>query len=140
MILQVYDASDPTLAYTSSGITPGQSITGALAREAGENVGKYGYTLGDLSAGKNYSLQLATGQTFEITPADIIIEENPGYNMPYDGKPHGITVRATTVNLQPTIYYSTTELTKDNYTSDGKTDALTYAHFMDGEQRVYLGL
>lgn len=74
---KVFDTDDPSLTF----ITPptnaladingySTALTGALSRVSGENVGNYAFTLGTLSAGPNYTLQLlAVGNYFAITPA-----------------------------------------------------------------------
>ena len=66
---KVYGASDPTLTYTANAaLESGDSFTGVLGRAAGENAGSYAITLGNLSAGPNYALSLATTPvTFAIT-------------------------------------------------------------------------
>ena len=46
--------ADPALTYTSSGLVDGDSISGSLSRDSGENVGTYAITQGTLSAGANY--------------------------------------------------------------------------------------
>src|SRR5207249_1001585 len=63
---KIFGAADPTLTYTNSEGLLAASFTGALSRNAGENVGNYAITLGTLSAGSNYSLSLAPA-SFEIT-------------------------------------------------------------------------
>src|SRR5207244_304300 len=56
---KVYGTSDPTLTFSNNAsLTPG-AFTGALGRASGEDVGNYAITLGNLSAGSNYSLSLA---------------------------------------------------------------------------------
>ena len=56
-------------AYSSS--ETGATFTGALARETGDNVGTYAYTLGSLSAGTNYTLTLNNNaDKFKITAKD----------------------------------------------------------------------
>jgi len=77
---KVYGAADPTFTYTASPtLAAGNSFTGALGREAGEDVGTYPYTLGNLSAGANYTLVLAaTPPTFAITPATVTISPTAG--------------------------------------------------------------
>jgi len=68
---KVFGASDPTFTYTAS---PDVTLTGALARQTGENVGTYAYDLGDLSGGTDYTLVLAeTPPSFEITPATVTV-------------------------------------------------------------------
>ena len=52
---KVYGQADPALTYTASGLETGDSFTGSLARAAGNDVGTYAITKGDLSAGSNYT-------------------------------------------------------------------------------------
>lgn len=54
-----YDATDPTMEFTNNGGLATSAFTGALSREAGENVGSYVMNLGNLSTGDNYELSLA---------------------------------------------------------------------------------
>ena len=56
---KVYGASDPALTFTNNGGLAAADFTGALGRAAGDSVGTYAITLGDLSAGTNYDLTLA---------------------------------------------------------------------------------
>ena len=63
---KVYGAADPALTYTSSGLIGSDSLTGALTRTAGENVGTYNILVGTLSAGANYTLSY-TGESLVIT-------------------------------------------------------------------------
>ena len=59
--------ADPTFTYTPTPALVGSDVfSGALGRAAGETVGTYAYTLNTLSAGTNYTLTLAAGQTFAI--------------------------------------------------------------------------
>ena len=66
---KTYGADDPELTYNASESAP---FSGALAREAGENVGVYAITQGDLTAGANYAI-LFTGNNFEITRKSLNI-------------------------------------------------------------------
>ncbi len=63
---KVYGAADPAFAYT---LSEAISVTGALSRVAGENVGNYSITLGTLaSASTNHTIVLsATPVNFAIT-------------------------------------------------------------------------
>ena len=66
---KTYGATEPVFAYSSS--ETGATFTGALARETGDNVGTYAYTLGSLSAGTNYTLTLNNNaDKFKITAKD----------------------------------------------------------------------
>ncbi|TWI44569.1 SprB-like repeat protein, partial [Flavobacterium glaciei] len=54
---KVYGAVDPSLTYSVSPSLVGtDGFTGTLTRVAGENVGTYAITQGDLSAGSNYTI------------------------------------------------------------------------------------
>ena len=73
-----YGDDDPVaFAYTSSGLVGSDTLSGKLAREAGEDVGTYGILQGSLSAGSNYNLVL-TEATFEITRAFVTVTPDPG--------------------------------------------------------------
>lgn len=58
-------AADPELTYTVEGLVAGDTLTGALEREAGEEPGTYTISLGTLSAGDKYDIQF-TASTFTI--------------------------------------------------------------------------
>jgi hypothetical protein len=66
---KVYGSSDPVFTYTLSADV---TVTGVLGRATGESVGSYAFTLGDLSAGSNYSLELVgESATFDITAKSL---------------------------------------------------------------------
>ena len=67
---KIYRASDPVFTYSTS---PSVSLSGALSRVSGENVGTYSYTLGTLVGGANYSLSLGGSNTFAVTAATLTI-------------------------------------------------------------------
>jgi hypothetical protein len=70
---------DPVFTYTNSEWANNTNFTGALGREAGEAIGNYAFTLGDLSAGSNYSLvMVVTPPTFAISVSTGI--EDPQSN------------------------------------------------------------
>ena len=64
---KTYGDTDPELTYKSEGLEDGDTLTGALTREAGENVGSYAVLQGNLDAGKNY--------TIVYTGADLTIKK-----------------------------------------------------------------
>src|SRR5689334_5575640 len=69
---KVYGAKDPKLTFTFSGLVNGDTsavFTGALTRDAGQNVGNYAITQGTLAA-SNYTTS-STGANFAITPATL---------------------------------------------------------------------
>jgi hypothetical protein len=77
---KVYGNSDPAFTFTASGwkLSDGSGLfTGGLGRNSGEDAGSYGYTLGNLSAGGNYTLSLASGAFFSIEPAPLILTVRP---------------------------------------------------------------
>ncbi len=66
---KIYGQPDPQFAYTlSSTLAAGDTMTGALTRAAGENVGAYSIALGTLTAGSNYTLSLSGSVSFTINP------------------------------------------------------------------------
>jgi len=71
---KVYGMADPALTYQviSGALESGDSFSGSLTRDAGEEVGTYAITQGTLTAGSNYSLTLI-GNDFSITKADQTI-------------------------------------------------------------------
>jgi len=69
-----YGISDPTLAYTitSGSLVNGDTLTGSLARAAGENVGFYPMNLGTLTTTSNpkYSITFGVATDFQIIRVD----------------------------------------------------------------------
>ena len=83
---KVYGDVDPTYTYTNSEWADNTNLTGALSRVAGENVNTYAYTLGDLSAGTNYSLSIVgSPSTFAITAKALSITAVSIASRVYDG-------------------------------------------------------
>ena len=72
---KTYGDADPALTYTASGLVGGDTLTGSLARAAGENAGTYAITQGTLAVGANYSLSF-TGATLTIGTKNIKIVAN----------------------------------------------------------------
>ena len=55
---KTYGDADPAFTYTlSEPLVDGDTLTGALGRDAGEHVGDYALTLGSVNAGGNYELE-----------------------------------------------------------------------------------
>ncbi|UCS93781.1 gliding motility-associated C-terminal domain-containing protein [Echinicola marina] len=82
---KVYGDADPTFVFVASGLKngdPSSTITGALGRAVGEDVGIYAINQGTLDAGPNYSINFATAN-FEITPATLDITADAGQNKVY---------------------------------------------------------
>ncbi len=57
---KVYGAANPTYTYTNTALVGTDSLSGALSRLTGENVGGYAMTLGTLTASPNYTVVLHT--------------------------------------------------------------------------------
>ncbi len=70
--IQVYGTEAVALTYTAGDLVAGNSFSGSLAREAGDNVGTYAITQGTLSAGDNYTINF-TGANYTITAIKIAV-------------------------------------------------------------------
>ena len=105
---KVYGDLEPTLTWTASGLTNGDTVsvfTGALDRAAGENVGTYLIGLGDLDAGSNYTTVLdAAPVTFEITKATVTVTPDSGQSKVYG-------------DLEPTLTWTASGLTNGDTVS-----------------------
>jgi large repetitive protein len=82
---KVFGTLDPLpFTYTfAPALDPTDVMSGALDRTAGEDVGNYAFTVGTLTAGPNYSLQIATTSTFSITPKQIAVTATTGQTKIY---------------------------------------------------------
>ncbi|MEP9319604.1 MBG domain-containing protein [Pseudomonas sp. LABIM340] len=92
---KTYGDKDPGLSYSVDGTKLGQSAqdllnAGALSRQAGENVGDYGISQGDLGMnnglGGNYTLKFVDGQ-LQIVPAHLVVTAG-SKTVTYDGTTH----------------------------------------------------
>ncbi len=77
-VFKVYGDEDPEFLYSVSGLQfddTASIFTGELGREQGENVSNsaYLFTLGSLSAGSNYTLELSGDFGLFIDPATLIV-------------------------------------------------------------------
>ena len=82
---KVYGDADPVFTYQVSGYQNGDDsgiLSGALTRDAGENVGTYTIIQGTLDAGPNYTINY-TSADFEITPAILDVTANVGQSKVY---------------------------------------------------------
>ena len=72
---KVYGEADPVLTsrITSGSLVIGDSLSGSLTREAGENTGIYAIQQGKLTAGANYSLTFATAN-LTIAPKPLLAQ------------------------------------------------------------------
>lgn len=83
---KTFGDADPVFTYTNNNGLDSTSFTGNLGRAAGEDAGSYNYSIGTLSAGNNYSLQLDTrspAPVFVIKPKTATItpaaDQSKGY-------------------------------------------------------------
>jgi hypothetical protein len=75
-LTKIYGDADPTLSYDLTGFVNGEGfelVTGNLTRMSGEDVGSYAVLLGTLSAGSNYTIEVASTGSFLITPRSLTI-------------------------------------------------------------------
>jgi hypothetical protein len=98
---KLFGATNPTYTFATN---PVVSTTGALSRDAGENVATspYNYTIGTLaSADPNYTLSLVAGQSFAITALAITVTPNASQS-----KVFGATDPVYTYTTKPVVTLS----------------------------------
>ena len=71
-VSKTYGDKDPELTYKASGLVGNDKLTGALARDKGENAGSYAITQGTLAATDNYDLKF-TGAKLTIKRAAVTV-------------------------------------------------------------------
>ena len=69
---KIYGNADPTFTYVNDPLVTGDSFTGLLTRDPGENAGVYQINLGTLSLGSNYTITYVPNN-LTITRASIIV-------------------------------------------------------------------
>jgi hypothetical protein len=96
---KVYGNVDPTLAYavTTGNLVGVDTLGGALARAAGENVGAYAINQGTLANG-NYAIAFSANN-FGITKRPITVTAGAGQNKVYGSVDPALTYAVTTGNL-----------------------------------------
>src|SRR5262249_41204382 len=100
---KVYGDADPALSYSHGALLNGDTdsvFSGALSRDAGEDVGSYAITQGDLSAGGNYSI-VYVGADLSITKRDLTVTADAKSKVYGDADPalsysHGALVNGDT--------------------------------------------
>ena len=89
---KTYGAMHPTLTY---GFTPalvsGDSFSGALTRDPGENVGLYNITQGTLALSANYTLTFTSGVQFEIKKLMVTVTPDAGQSKSYGARDPTLT-------------------------------------------------
>ncbi|MES2560865.1 MAG: MBG domain-containing protein [Bacteroidota bacterium] len=75
---KVYGAADPALTYsiTSGSLVSGDSFTGSIVRDSGENVGTYIINQGTLGLSSNYALTYVK-DSLTITPRPVTVKADP---------------------------------------------------------------
>jgi hypothetical protein len=98
-LTRIYGDADPSLTHqvTTGNLVFGDTLSGALTRAVGENVGDYAITQGSLSAGSNYDLTFVNG-TLSITPRAITITADDLARIYGDADP-ALTHQVTSGNL-----------------------------------------
>ncbi|PLX09100.1 MAG: hypothetical protein C0596_04690 [Marinilabiliales bacterium] len=80
---KIYGTSDPILTYTySPALDGGDSFSGSLSRDTGEDAGFYTITAGTLTAGSNYSVTMDP-ETMQIIAKQITVVANSMQNKAY---------------------------------------------------------
>ena len=104
---KVYGESDPALTYqiTVGSLVGSDTLTGALTRDAGEDVGTYAITQGTLAASGNYNLTYV-GADLTITNASMTVDAD-GYSGVYDAAAHDGVLNVDPSESDATITYST---------------------------------
>ena len=120
---KAYGDADPALTYQVSGLLNGDTLTGALERDAGENVGSYAITQGSLDAGDNYTLTF-TGANLTITARPVTLSWSTPTSFTYDGSEHSVTAQVTNK-----VGNDAFELTYEN---NAKTDVGNYTAKVTG--------
>ncbi|NCA07458.1 MAG: hypothetical protein EBS85_01830 [Micrococcales bacterium] len=82
-----YCQPDPTLLYSASGLVRGDTLSGALSRTAGINLGDYAYNNGTLDGGNNYTLAPISGGKLTITTCPLDVWANDTRKMYGDVDP-----------------------------------------------------
>ena len=110
---KIYGAVDPTFTYqiTSGNLVGSDVLSGSLSREAGENVGAYGITLGSL-ANPNYTLTLVSSN-LSITPKTLVITPNSGQSKQEEAADPILTYQASGWERTDNVSLLTGALSRD---------------------------
>ena len=94
---KIYGAADPALTYTyAPELVAGDSFSGALTREMGEDVDTYAILKGTLTPGDNYTITF-TGNDFAINPLAVTVTAEP------KSKTYGAADPALTYTYTPAL-------------------------------------
>ena len=97
---KTYGDSDPAFAYTitTGHLVGSDTLGGALARNAGENVGSYAINQGSLAASSNYTLSYV-GANFAINPMALTVTATAGQSKAYGDADPTLAYTLTTGHL-----------------------------------------
>jgi len=93
---KVYGSADPVLTYATMGFERDDDegvLTGALAREPGEDMDRYAIIKGTLAVGSNYTISY-TAADFTITPKTLTIIADAGQGKVYGSADPALTFEA----------------------------------------------
>ena len=98
---KVYGQADPALSYTfSPALIGSDAITGSLGRDGDNSSGSKAFTLGSLTAGTNYDLQIVgSPATFAIAKAELTVTADA------KSKVYGAAEPTLTYTASGTLYY-----------------------------------
>jgi hypothetical protein len=110
---KVYGATDPTFAYTSTGLNVGDLFTGSLSRAAGENVSSYAISQGTLTSGSNYTITFV-GNNFAITAKPVTVSVTAGQSKVYGATDPTFAYTSTGLNVGDLFTGSLSRLAGEN--------------------------
>ncbi|MFC3197150.1 BspA family leucine-rich repeat surface protein [Parapedobacter deserti] len=117
---KIFGSADPELTYrVDPALVAGDAFTGSLARTAGEDVGSYAITQGNLSLSDNYAITF-TGAEFSIAPATITGITFEDASFTYSGTDHTLAITGDLPEGASVSY------TIDGEPGNGATDAGEY--------------
>ena len=103
---KVYGEEDPALTYSyAPELVDGDTFTGGLTRELGEDAGSYAITQGDLSLSDNYTLTFGAG-TLTIERAQPVITVAAEQTHVYDGSAKAVVASVVPAELAGQLQYS----------------------------------
>ncbi|TDO19066.1 MBG domain-containing protein [Pedobacter duraquae] len=121
---KVYGTADPVFTYsiTAGNLAGNDKLTGALTRDAGEDIGAaYAITQGTLTAGSNYTITYRP-RDFSITAKPITVTANAGQT-----KVYGATDPALTYAITSGALVGSDKITGTLSRADGENIGTTYA-------------
>ncbi|MEQ9425104.1 MAG: MBG domain-containing protein, partial [Cyclobacteriaceae bacterium] len=126
-LTKVFGDDDPEFTFSvNPSLEDGDSFSGNLTRDPGENVGTYNINQGSLTAGDNYTI-LYDGSEFSITIRNVSITMDALTEVTYNGQPQMVSASALDVNNDPLdllIEYSVQG--QNSYSETAPTNAGSY--------------